>query len=268
VLTEGNSKQCKDNKCRKFNPAARGGRGNIVDYHAYSDGREFYLAAGWSWTGKAFRAPGGFTFTFVDGQPKFHIVKEQVLNKAIGDCIHELYPMFEMTSFKTVNAPKDRRVNNDEFNGVVGIRGANGSTFDVVSDPTPPQYAVDLMKASNSRGLTANFGSPTGDTPFWTYACPVCDQSSGDTYGRPGEARYPELYRNTGMTYFRTQIHELGAALSLIRDKYYPPPPPLVNYERLDDHGLYKDGHGDDGPAMEDCIGRKYFNLNGLKPRS
>jgi hypothetical protein len=41
-----------------------------------------------------------------------------------------------------------------------------------------------------------------------------------------------------------------------------------VNYERLDDHGLYKDGHGDDGPAMEDCIGRKYFNLNGLKPRS
>jgi hypothetical protein len=70
------------------------------------------------------------------------------------------------------------------------------------------------------------------------------------------------------MTFFRAQIHELGAALTLIRDKYYPPQPPLVAYKPLKDNGLYKNGHSDDGPAMEDCIGRKYFNLSGLKPRS
>ncbi len=71
------------------------------------------------------------------------------------------------------------------------------------------------------------------------------------------------------MTYVRVQIHELGAALTLIRDAYYPVVPPMAPYpDRLDDHRLYRNRHDDDGPAMEDCVGRKYYNLTGLKPKT
>ena len=173
--------------------------------------------------------------------------------------------MFEMTSYTAGSSPTAGS-NDDKFNGVVEIKGANGSSFKVVSDPTPPPYAIDLMKSVNSRGVTYGFGFPTGDNPFWTYNCPTCDRSSGDTYGRPAEARYPELYRNLS-SYGRVQIHELGAALTLIRNAFYPARPPLAPYEPLKDNGLYPDGHPDDGPAMEDCVGRKYFNLKGLTPR-
>jgi YD repeat-containing protein len=196
-----------------------------------------------------------------------HIINDRILESVIGDCIKELYPMFEMTGFKVVRSPT-ANANNDAFNGVVNLKTSDGRSFPVVSDPTPPQYMIDIMKQSNSRGATAKFGTPTGDNPFWTYNCPTCDRSDGDRYGRPAEARYPELYRNL-ISYVRVQFHELGAALTLIRDKYFPVVPPQAPYpERLNHNNLYKTPHGDDGPAMEDCIGRKYFNLAGLQPRS
>jgi hypothetical protein len=181
----------------------------------------------------------------------------------VGDCISELYPMFKMKSFKKTAKPKSKD-NDDSYNGVVELEGAMGS-FNVVSDPTPPQYAIDMMKGMNSRGVTFKFEAQaiTGDTPFWTYACPSCDQQN--TW-RPGEIRYPELYKSDEMAYFRVQIHELGAALTDIRNKYYPAQPPMTDYKPLDNHGLYSDGHEDDGPAMEDCVGRNYYKMNGLTP--
>jgi hypothetical protein len=181
-----------------------------------------------------------------------------------GDCIHELYPMFEMKSFKEVTRPSNPAVNDDSLNGVVEVQGSRGSSFNVVSDPTPPQYMIDLMKANNARGATPPFGASTGDNPFWTYACPACDKSGNY---RPGENRYPELYRSYDQEYFRVQIHELGAALTRIRNQYYPPEGPMLPYPaHLNDNGLYKNGHDDDGPAMEDCVGRSYYKMNGLTP--
>ncbi len=62
------------------------------------------------------------------------------------------------------------------------------------------------------------------------------------------------------MDWVRTQIHETGAALSYIRDRYYPgvwAPP--------DGEGLDPD-HGDDGPAMENCVGKKIYAKLGLTP--
>lgn len=199
-------------------------------------------------------------------QESRHIINEAILKSVIGDCIKELYPMFEMTGYTPVTQPTSQ-ANNDAFNGTVNLKGKNGSSFPVVSDPTPPQYMIDLMKQVNARGATPSFRFATGDNPFWTYNCPACDRSSGDTYGRPAEERYPELYRNLS-GFRRVQIHELGAALSLIRNEYYPVVPPQAPYpDRLNHNNLYKKPHNDDGPAMEDCVGRKYFNLTGLKPR-
>jgi hypothetical protein len=40
----------------------------------------------------------------------------------------------------------------------------------------------------------------------------------------------------------------------------------MTDYKPLDNHGLYSDGHEDDGPAMEDCVGRNYYKMNGLTP--
>lgn len=244
--------------------------GSFEFFRAYADGYSGFLPAGARYKGNG-RAYSGdpmneSTYAIQIGKTPRHILDENILKDALENCIKELYPMFEMTSYTAVSSPTAGS-NDDKFNGVVEIKGQNGSSFKVVSDPTPPRYAIDAMKSVNARGVTFNFGSPTGDNPFWTYNCPACDQSSGDTYGRPAETRYPELYR-TLSTYGRVQIHELGAALTFIRDAYYPARPPLAPYpERLNDNGLYPNGHGDDGPAMEDCVGRKYFNLKGLTPQ-
>lgn len=64
------------------------------------------------------------------------------------------------------------------------------------------------------------------------------------------------------MNYVRTQIHELGASLSLLRNAYHPGP--WAN--RLPDNNL-DPTHDDDGPSLEECVGRKYYEQMGLKPQ-
>ena len=215
--------------------------------------------------GDGFTGPG-FRLTYIDGVPKQHTVHEFMLSGIVGDCISELYPMFTMKSFRKTTRPKSQ-ANDDSANGVVEIEGSSG-TFNVVSDPTPPPWAINIMRATDSRGLTPKFDpkSPNGESPFWTYACPSCDTKN---VGRPGEDRYPDLYKND--SYFRVQVHELGAALTNIRNKYYPAGPPMPgDYEPRPDGGLSKlypgGSHSDEGPAMEDCVGRKYYQMNGLTP--
>jgi len=72
--------------------------------------------------------------------------------------------------------------------------------------------------------------------------------------------RYPELYLAPGMDWVRTQIHETGAALTHLRNRYHPAP-----WLKPDDGGL-DPSHNDDGPAMENCVGAKIYAKWGKRP--
>jgi hypothetical protein len=93
------------------------------------------------------------------------------------------------------------------------------------------------------------------DNLFWNYAYPKADPKP-----RPGELVYPELFSQISMDYVRVQIHELAVSLSAIRDIYHPAPWALLNDGGLDPK------HGDDGPALEDCVGSTYYQQMGLTP--
>jgi hypothetical protein len=168
--------------------------------------------------------------------------------------------MFKLKNFKAVTTPT-RRGKDDDFNGIAEIESSTGTRFNVWSDPTPPRSVIDFLKRYKARGLT------DVNNPWWTYNCPACDPSTTSTsYGRPAEVRYPELYLNISFAE-RVQIHELGVALSAIRNRDFAPPVPYLKFPDLDDNDLYPHGHDDDGPALEDCVGRKYFSALGFKPR-
>jgi YD repeat-containing protein len=176
--------------------------------------------------------------------------------KAYRDCIKELYGEFyEMVSFKPTTGPKGTGGNKDDdkYNGITRIRDLrSGAEANLVNDPTPPPSFYKKIEGTDTRGGTFF------DDPWWTFTV-----SQGATLSamRPAEKRYPDLYLARGMDYIRTQFHETGAALSMIRSRYYPRP-----YAPLPDNGLYKGGHEDDGPAMEDCVGRHYYAAKGLTP--
>jgi hypothetical protein len=185
------------------------------------------------------------SFTFA-----FDPIDWTVLESSLKTCIKELWDMFEVTAVKfTSPAGEGGKADDDTHNGVITLHDAQlGQTFNVVNDPTPPTKIKEHLRQTKSRGLT--------DTrnPFWTYAYPKAGPKT-----RPGEQVYPELFTQISMEYVRVQIHETGAALSAIRDIYHPAPwAPLE--QRLDP------GHPDDGPALEDCVGRTYFQQMGLTP--
>jgi hypothetical protein len=158
-----------------------------------------------------------------------------------------------MTSIKFTDAPgKDTK--NDKYNGVTTLRDVEfDKTFQVTNDPTPPADVQADITNHDARGRSDSAN------PFWNYAYP-----QGSAATRPGERRYPELLGHPSMLYIRVQIHELGASLSAIRDIYHPviPGKPVLNDRGLDP------GHGDDGPALEDCVGRNYYAQMGLTPKS
>jgi YD repeat-containing protein len=184
-------------------------------------------------------------------QPGEQTIDSKAFVQAIADCIKELYgPDFAMTSFKPTTDPSSGLFQtDDEYNGVIGIRDSSGQTFNVVNDPTPPDDVKADIHANQARGRTDS------DNPYWTWAYPA-----GDTKGnlRPGELRYPELFLAPGMVWGRVQVHELGAALTHIRNKYHPGPYAPRLPDKLDPD------HRDDGPSMEDCVGRKYYAAKGL----
>lgn len=191
-----------------------------------------------------------------------HFIDYSLVNKAVDYCVDDLYPALNMLKFKLTEKPSSA-ANDDSKNGSATIRGRNGQEFDIVNDPTPPPHLIKLMTLKEARGATPKFGSPDGGTPFWTYSCIPC---GGKNFNPPGESRYPELYRTDPL--LRTQIHELGAALTEIRDKYYPwIAPEKASTKPLKDGGLYGGKHDDDGPAMEDCVGRHYFEASKLTPK-
>ena len=196
----------------------------------------------------AFDKNGVNTAGIVGSKP----VDWSVLQNSLKTCIHELWPNFEMTSFKPTAAPNLKSKDHDQYNGVIGLRDVkSGSKFSVTNDPTPYKEVRDMIIQEKSRGATDALH------PFWNYAYPA-----GDPTARPGELRYPELFGDMTMTYVRVQIHETGASLSAIRDMYYASP----GVQFLSDGGLYPSQHEDDGPALEDCVGRTYYKQLGLTP--
>ncbi len=76
MVTAGNSMACPNNECSRYNPNLRNGQGGMEDFHAYADGRAFYLAAGWTWTGNEFLGPGGMTVSFIDNHVPAGLGKE------------------------------------------------------------------------------------------------------------------------------------------------------------------------------------------------
>ena len=171
-----------------------------------------------------------------------------VLASALKTCIPDLWP-FELTGFTPTTPP--RQTDDNSHNGVMSFKDTQfGTTFSVVNDPTPPPEVKAQLIQEKARG-----GGVKGN-PFWTYTYPQADPRP-----RAGDLRYPELFGQISMDYIRVQIHETGAALTHIRDKYHPGP----WASRLPDGGL-DPTHPDDGPALEDCVGRIYYKQMGLTP--
>ena len=172
-----------------------------------------------------------------------------VLFSALKTCIPELWEWFEMTGFTPTTAPgKDD--SNDKYNGIITIHDKElGSTFQVINDPTPPADIKAKIIERPARGATDPYH------PFWNYAYP-----QGDRRTRPGERRYPELFGAMSMDYIRVQIHETAVSLTGIRNIYHSGPWARTMPNDLDPT------HDDDGPALEDCVGRKYYEQMGLTP--
>jgi hypothetical protein len=185
------------------------------------------------------------------------------LKKVIGECVHELWQSYEMVDFKPTTRPGSRGGNadDDKYNGSLTIRDVQtGTQATIVNDPTPPPFFVTRVEQINKANPEADIvGGSSSMNPWWTFSMP--EGRKGHKV-RPAESRYPELFGAPGMDYVRIQLHETGAQLSTIRDRYHAGP-----WARpLPDGGLYPDGHPDDGPAMEDCVGKKYYENKGLTP--
>lgn len=202
---------------------------------------------------------GGWDWSEVTVTIAEHKVDLNALKAIIGECVHELYRQYEMTDFKATTKPNGRGGNadDDHYNGTLTIRDVNtGAVGTIVNDPTPPQAFLNQMKDETDDGV----GGVSPEDPWWSFT--VSEGRRGHEM-RPSEKRYPELYLANGMDYVRIQLHESGAALGHIQQRFYP-------LTRLPPHDgdLHPKGHRDDGPAMEDCVGRKYYQAKGLKPSS
>lgn len=266
ALGEGSAVQCPNNDCGPQTRYVITDEGKKIPYltlpfMAFANGESGYCVPGWIGVtpqAQAEAAPQLRALAFgtvrwnLDSSFAPKTVDLSVLQNTLKTCIHELWPKFEMTSFKPTTAPNLKSKDHDQYNGVVGLRDVlSGTGFNVTNDPTPPQDVRNAISANHARGATDPLH------PFWNYAYPA-----GDLKARPAELRYPELFARPEMTYVRVQIHELGASLSAIRDMYYVAP----GKEILSDGGLYKGRHEDDGPALEDCVGRNYYKQMGLTP--
>jgi hypothetical protein len=198
--------------------------------------------------------PHKFNLAAGDGLMFVDAVDWSVLQNSLKSCIKELWPWFEMTGFKpTTPVGEGGKADDDTHNGVITIRDTDlGQTFNVVNDPTPPPEIKALLLKEKAGGVTSSLN------PFWNYTYPKAIVNP-----RPADRRYPELFGQASMDYIRVQIHETGASLSAIRDIYHPGP----WKPRLDDGNL-DPNHPDDGPALEDCVGRTYFQQLGLKPHT
>jgi len=269
----GAAVQCPNNDCgvRTVTVTARS-RGHVVDTSTFfaPDGWDGSLdgtyAVNSAWAKSVFaRFNGGgkiFIRNLMWRGPDFELITAKggagpkpldwsTLVNSLKTCVHELWEMFEMTSFTPTTAPNLKAKNHDQYNGVVGIRDVqSGTKFNVTNDPTPPKEVRDMMIQLQVRGATDILN------PFWNYAYPA-----GDPTLRPGEKRYPELFGLPMMNYVRVQIHELGGSLTALRNTYHPAMWP----DRLPDDNL-DPAHKDDGPSLENCVGREYYKQMGLTP--
>lgn len=196
----------------------------------------------------------GFWETIVEFEPQKPPKKPvdwTVLDSVLRNCVRKLWQFFEVTDITwTSPAGEGGKPDDDSKNGVIHLTDTGLNTnFKIVNDPTPPPDVKALLMQTKSRGAVHS------KNPFWTYAYPKAGPAA-----RAGEKRYPELYGPMSMDYVRVQIHEAGAALTLIRDMYHPAMwMPFEN--KLDPD------HPDDGPVLEDCVGENYYKQLGLTPK-
>ena len=196
-----------------------------------------------------------------------------MIKKALTICIPQLYPHYELVNFTPTKKPvgaNGKSEVDDKFNGVTKLRDkTNGIEFDIVNDPTPPDTRpFSYLQASLQKG-----GITDLENPWWNYTSPVRDEVN---FLQPGEIRYKKLWVDGGFRFVRTQIHELGAALGT-----GPITRTLPNGERLTLGGIewtYHGGdytvppndldptHPDNGPALEDCVGREVYKMTGDTP--
>ncbi|MFL6253898.1 MAG: hypothetical protein ACJ74T_02665, partial [Pyrinomonadaceae bacterium] len=190
-------------------------------------------------------------------QPQKPKITMELVKKALGECISELVPQYALVSFSPTTDPGTNP--DDSHNGMITIKDVEtGNVQSIHNDITPPADVRASMLGDNQhpRGISSS------SNPWWTYALPPRDYTDGNTL-RPGERRYPDLYLAPGMRMVRVQFHEFGAVLwgaLLFRDHMAPWAPIHPDTNKLDP------GHGDSGPAMEDCIGRRVYAALGLKP--
>jgi hypothetical protein len=167
-----------------------------------------------------------------------------------------------MVDYKPTTRPHGRggHPDDDKANGTLTIRDIKtGAVATVVNDPTPPPAVLQDYKNQEKKYPGSDIvGSIDHSNPWWTYTVP--EGRVGHNV-RPGEKRYPELFLASGLDYVRIQLHESGTAIGNLRRRYHPGP-----WANPSDRGLYPGGHDDIGPAMEDCVGRKYYGEKGLKP--
>jgi hypothetical protein len=186
-----------------------------------------------------------------DAPPQKTSIDPEIIKKAISDCISAMYPHYALVDFIATRKPVEAKGDKDDrFIGLTTIKDVNtGSTGTIVNDPTPAKSILREIQ-THGRGLTRS------DNPWWGYVAPDVDQlNAPDT----SQVVYPELYG--ALPFFKTQIHELGGALGLITKMYYPSDYRLFN-NRL------APNHQDNGPAFEDCVGRRVYQSLGLTPAS
>jgi RHS repeat-associated protein len=187
-------------------------------------------------------------------------VDMKALEKALSDCISQLYPIYSMTYFRPSTDPGGA-TEGHQFNGVIGLKDTRSKgTLEIVNDPTPPaNIKAELIKAHST-------GATNESNPWWTWG----GGKNLNPAIYPSEKRYPELFSAPGMDFIATQIHETAAALSFIRNKYHPDSykPQGALSAAYGGQNALEPFHGDDGPAMEDCVGSKYYQAKGMTPKN
>ena len=273
-LQAGAAERCPNNDC---GPVYDYEAGMFKFFHAYADGYSGYVPMGGIYDGD-----GNWHINVGDGDPNSDYPPDRPhqwrpeagsglsvnpmsllpqisvsdIKDALAECISIIFPHFKLKSFSPTTKPPNTGTgtgSDDPYNGRTLVADvATGQEIGIWSDPTPPAFELQVMHTMDSNGLTEKAN------PWYGYTLPDVDKTPAI---RPGERRYPQLWVG-GLRFVRTQIHELGASLTLITAKDYP----TAREAHLMPNNLDPQ-HPDNGPLLEDCVGKKIYTKYGLTPR-
>jgi YD repeat-containing protein len=163
MVTQGNSVACPNNDCSRYNPNLRNGHGGMEDFHAYADGRAFYLAAGWTWTGNQFHGPGAMTVSFIDNHVPADLGKEynHLLPQNPAPNVNDL----ESRITKMVSNPDCAKFISDLINGTATAKNPAEFTDALIGFGKIKSfiYGDTIMKAYGFAGGTVHGSISGGD---------------------------------------------------------------------------------------------------------